>query len=169
MLSRPVLFVDVGELGEYVAVPFVEAVGVKSSAAGGDPQDGQTPLPSPIFDLFTEAEANLAVAMAVLDDESADQGVWRGLEMVLDGDLDPPDDFICDARDEGGLSLGANGQGFDPSSDFGRGALVTELSGEGGDLGCISEFDGTDDDFGKLSGGIVHAHHVLMQVGGAVR
>ena len=57
--------------------------------------------------------------MAVFHDKSADQGVRSRLNMMLDGDFDPADDFLSDAGDEGGLILGARRQSFNPCLDFG--------------------------------------------------
>ena len=126
--------VDVRELGEEVAVALVKAVRVVASTSGGDAKDGKAPLPRPRFDMFAEAEADLAVAMAVLDDESADESMRSRLKMMLDGDLDPTDHFVLDARYEGGLTVGAGRQSADPLLDFRRGALVAELFSEDGDL-----------------------------------
>ena len=102
--------VDVGELGETVAVSLVETVSIETRAAGGDAEDGEATLPCPGLDVFAEAQADLAIAVAVFHDESADEGVRRRLKMMLDRDFDPADDFICDAGDECCLILGARGK-----------------------------------------------------------
>lgn len=77
-------------------------------------------MPGPCFDVFAETKADVAIAVTIFYDESADESVWCGLEMMLDGNLDPTDDFFCDACDEGGLTVGACGKGFDPGHDVGR-------------------------------------------------
>jgi len=97
-----------GELGKQVAVALVEAVGVEACAAGGDAEDGESALPCPLLNVFAESEADLAIAVAIFDDESTDESVGRGLEMMLDGGFDPADDFVCEAGDEGGLVFGAS-------------------------------------------------------------
>lgn len=73
----PVFLVDVGELGELVAVSLVEAVRIMPGASGGDAEDGKTTFPCPGFDAFAEAKADLAISMTVFDHESTDEGVRR--------------------------------------------------------------------------------------------
>jgi hypothetical protein len=157
----PVLFVNVGELGEGIAVPFVESVGVQASAAGGHAQGGETMLPCPVFGLLAEAKADLAIAMTIFHHETADEGMGRGLKVMLDRYFDPANNIICDAGDEGSLVSGAMGKGVDPCPDFGGGALVAELFGQRGDLVRILRLDGPDE---KLrSSWIVHDDDLLMQ------
>jgi hypothetical protein len=146
-------------------MPFVKSVGVQAGAAGCDAQDGKAPLPSPAFDVFAEAKADLAIAIAILHDEAADEGMGRRLKVMLDGDFNPADDFLCDARDESGLVFGAGGKGFDPGLDVGCGALVAELFGKRGDLVSIAELDGTDDQLSEVrSGEIVHVDDLLIKI-----
>jgi hypothetical protein len=123
--------------GELVAIALVKTVSVEAGAAGGHAQDGEASLPGPLLYMLAEAKADLAVAVTVFNDEAANEGVRWGLEMMLDGNLDPAHDFFSDTSYEGNLVLGARRQGIDPSSNFGGGALVTELFGEGGYFGRI--------------------------------
>jgi len=83
---------------------------VKAGAARGDAEDRESALPCPCFDVFAEAQADLAVTVAVFHDEPADESVWCRLKVVLDGDLDPADDLVLDAGDEGRLVVGARGK-----------------------------------------------------------
>lgn len=115
----PVLFINVGELGEGISIAFVESVGVQATAAGGHAQGGETMLPRPAFGLLAEAKADLAIAIAIFHHETADEGVGRGLKVMLDRYFDPANDLICDAGDEGSLVSGAMGKGVDPCSDVG--------------------------------------------------
>jgi len=71
-----VLLIDVGKLRELVSIAFVEAVGVEAGAARGDSKDRETAFPGPGLDALAEPHANLAVAVAVFDNESTDQCVW---------------------------------------------------------------------------------------------
>ena len=145
------------ELREYVAIALVEAMGIESCAARGDAEDEETVLPCPLFDVLAEAQADLAIAIAVFHDESADEGVRRGLQMMLDGDLDPADDFGSDAGDEGGLIVGAGRERINPRLDVGRGAPISELLGEQGGLICIAGLNRADKQLrGMRSGGFDH-------------
>jgi hypothetical protein len=92
---------------------------VRAGAARSDAQDGEIMLPCPAFGVFAEAKADLAIAMASLHHESADERVGWGLKVMLDGDFDPANDFIRDAGDEGSLISGAMGKGLDPGFDVG--------------------------------------------------
>lgn len=113
-----VLFVDMGELGELISVALVETMRIVTCAAGGDAEDGEPTLPGPDLDALAETQADLAIAEAVLHDESPDESVRRRLEMMLDGDLDPANDFVCDTGDEGGLAVASCGECVDPALDF---------------------------------------------------
>jgi hypothetical protein len=115
----PVLFVNMGELGEGISIAFVESVGVDATATGGYAQDGETVLPCPAFGLFAETKADLAIAMTIFHHETADEGMGRGLKVMLDRYFDPANNIICDAGDEGSLVFGATGKGVDPCPDFG--------------------------------------------------
>jgi hypothetical protein len=151
-----------GELGEGISIAFVESVGVDATATGGYAQDGETVLPCPAFGLFAETKADLAIAMTIFHHETADEGMGRGLKVMLDRYFDPANNIICDAGDEGSLVFGATGKGVDPCPDFGCGALVAELFGQRGDLVRILRLDGPDE---KLrSGWIVHDDDLLMQI-----
>lgn len=66
------LLVDVGQLCEQVAVALIEAMCVAAGAARGDAKDGNAAFPRPRFHVLAEAKADLAISMAVFDDESAD-------------------------------------------------------------------------------------------------
>ena len=169
-LSGAMFLVDVGQLGELVAVPLVEAVSIEACAARGNAENGKTVLPGPCFGVLAETEADLAIAVAVFDDEPADEGMGRRLEMMLDGDLNPADDFVSDAGNEGSLIFGTRRERFDPGFDVGCGSLVTELFGEHGDLVCVARLNGTDWKVRILRRGwIVHVHHLRMQASAAVR
>jgi hypothetical protein len=160
-----VFFVYVGELGQGIAIPLVESVRARAGAARCDAQDGKIMLPRPGFGVLAEAEADLAIAMALFHDEAADEGMGRRLKVMLDGDFNPADDFLCDGRDESGLVFGARGKGFDPGLDVGCGALVAELFGKRGDLVSIAELDGTDDQLSEVrSGEIVHVDDLLIKI-----
>lgn len=76
-------------------------------------------LPCPLFGVLAETKADLAVAIAVFHNESADEALGRRLKMMLDGDFDPANDFVGDTGDEGGLIVGTRGQRFDPTRDVG--------------------------------------------------
>jgi len=67
--------------------------------------------------------------------------------MMVDRDLDPADNLVSDARDEGNLIFGAGWQRSDPSLDFGRGALVAELLGENRDFVRVVRLDRADHQF----------------------
>jgi hypothetical protein len=122
-------------------------------------------LPSPAFGVLAEAKADLAIAMTIFHHETADEGMGRGLKVMLDRYFDPANDLICDASDEGNLFFGAVGKSVDPCLDVGCGALVAELLGQHGDLIRIQRFDGPDEKLRKLrSGWIVHVDDLLMQI-----
>lgn len=98
---------DVRELGELIAVALVEAVGIEARAAGSDAEGGKAALPCPCFDMLAEAQSNMAIAIAGFHDESTDESVRCGLEMMLDGNFDPADDFVFEAGCKGGLIVRA--------------------------------------------------------------
>lgn len=52
-------------------------------AAGSDTKDWQTAVPGPCLDVLAEAKAYLAITIAIFHDQTANQSVRRGLEMVL--------------------------------------------------------------------------------------
>lgn len=109
--------------------------------------------------MLTEALADLAITAAVFHHEPTDEGVWRRLKMMLDGDLDPAEDFLSQASDKSGLIFGARRERFDPGADVRRGALISELFDENGDFGCISSVDGADSQFRSLrNDGIAHVN-----------
>jgi hypothetical protein len=97
-----------GELGELIAIALIESVGILAGAAGSNAESGEAALPGPLFYVLAEAKADLAIAMAVFHYESADESVRFGLEMMLDGYLDPAYDFLCQAGYKGSLVLCAS-------------------------------------------------------------
>ena len=77
--------------------------------------------------------------------------------MVLDGNLNPTDDFGSEACDEGGLIVGAGRERINPRPDVGRGALISELLGEQGGLIGVASLDRADKQVrGMRSGGFAH-------------
>lgn len=72
-----------------IAIALIKAVGILARAAGSNAESGETALPCPLLYVLAEAKADLAIAMAVFHYESSDETVGCGLEMMLDGDLDP--------------------------------------------------------------------------------
>jgi len=149
------------ELGQRIAIALVKAMGFKAGAARSDAENGKSALPGPMFNVLAETEADLAISITVLDDEPADEGLWRRLEMVLDGDLDPGNDVIADASDEGCLILCAMRERLDPGCDVRRRALIAELLCEGCNLFGIAEFNGPDEELLRMCrGGVVHVNIV---------
>ncbi len=64
----PVLLVNVGKLGESVSVPFVKTMSVGAGAPRCNSESGKAAFPGPGFNVFAESQADLTIAMAVLND-----------------------------------------------------------------------------------------------------
>jgi len=121
--------------------------------------------PTPRFGVFTEAEADLTIAIAVLHNQSADESIRRRLKAMFDGYLDPADDLVLDAGNERGLVFGALRKGFNPGVDFVEGTLVSELLNQRAGFRGVTWLDHADQELRFEGRAIAHGNHVLMRTG----